>query len=160
MFTPFGWSEREMTSAPSSMRMRGAILYAAPLAESTTTRRPEQSMPRGIEDFTNSLYLPMASSMRYALPISAAVGRMASISPENITVSIFASISSGSLNPSRPKNLMPLSSYELWDADMTTPASARRLLVRNAIPGVGHGPTKNTSTPMEQMPEVRALSII
>ena len=43
---------------------------------------------------------------------------------------------------------------------MTTPASARRLLVINAIAGVGMGPTKSTSTPIEQMPDVSADSSI
>jgi len=55
---------------------------------------------------------------------------------------------------------MPLSSNGLWEAEMTTPASARRLLVRNAMAGVGIGPTSSTSTPMEQIPAVRALSIM
>ncbi|GBE41789.1 hypothetical protein BMS3Bbin09_01697 [bacterium BMS3Bbin09] len=41
---------------------------------------------------------------------------------------------------------------------MTTPASTLRLLVTNAIPGVGIGPTRTTFMPIEQMPEVRALS--
>ena len=43
---------------------------------------------------------------------------------------------------------------------MTTPASARMLLVIKEIPGVGSGPTRSTSTPMEQMPEAMAFSII
>ena len=34
----------------------------------------------------------------------------------------------------------------------------RRLRVRNAIPGVGIGPTRTTFIPIEHMPEVRALS--
>ena len=55
---------------------------------------------------------------------------------------------------------MPLSSYGLCDAEITTPASALRLRVRNAIPGVGTGPTSSTSMPMEQSPEVSALSIM
>ncbi len=40
------------------------------------------------------------------------------------------------------------------------PASARMLRVMKAMPGVGMGPTRNTSTPMEQMPAVRAFSIM
>ena len=33
-------------------------------------------------------------------------------------------------------------------------------MVRKAIPGVGTGPINSTSMPMEQSPEVRALSIM
>jgi len=35
----------------------------------------------------------------------------------------------------------------LWEAVMTIPASARRLRVTYATPGVGRGPMKSTSTP-------------
>ena len=41
---------------------------------------------------------------------------------------------------------------------MTTPASARMLRVRNAIAGVGSGPTSHTSTPIEQIPDAIAVS--
>ena len=40
------------------------------------------------------------------------------------------------------------------------PASARMLHVMNAMPGVGSGPTSSTSTPIEQIPEVMAFSIM
>ena len=53
---------------------------------------------------------------------------------------------------------MPLSWNGLWEAEMTTPASARSVRVRNAIPGVGSGPTSSTSTPIEQMPDAIAVS--
>ncbi len=56
--------------------------------------------------------------------------------------------------------MMPLSWNGLWDAEMTTPASARMEEVILAIPGVGSGPTRSTSTPMEQMPAARAFSIM
>jgi len=46
----------------------------------------------------------------------------------------------------------------LWDAEITTPASARMLAVMKAMPGVGRGPTKRMSMPMEQMPDARAFS--
>jgi hypothetical protein len=48
----------------------------------------------------------------------------------------------------------------LCEAEIITPASARRLLVKNAIAGVGNGPTSKTSTPIEQIPEVNADSNI
>ena len=38
--------------------------------------------------------------------------------------SIAVSVSSESLKPSPPKNLMPLSRYGLWEAEMTTPRSS------------------------------------
>src|SRR5256885_14061332 len=41
-----------------------------------------------------------------------------------------------------------------------TPASARRLLAKNATAGVGMGPTSKTSTPIEQRPDVSADSIM
>ena len=96
--------------------------------------------------------------MRKALPISEAVGRRWSMESANTSSSIFASKSSGSLKPLAAKNLMPLSWKGLCEAEMTTPASARRLRVRNAMPGVGIGPTSSTSTPIEQMPEAMAVS--
>jgi hypothetical protein len=46
----------------------------------------------------------------------------------------------------------------LCEAEIITPASARMLRVRKAMPGVGIGPQTSTSTPIEQMPEVKALS--
>ena len=70
------------------------------------------------------------------------------------------SSSSGSLKPSCEKNLIPLSWYGLWEAEIITPASALRLRVKNATPGEGIGPTSNTSTPMEQIPEINADSSI
>ena len=53
---------------------------------------------------------------------------------------------------------MPLSWYGLWLALITTPASDRMDSVRNAIPGVGSGPVRTTSTPIEQIPEAMAVS--
>ena len=38
--------------------------------------------------------------------------------------------------------------------------SARMLVVIKAMPGVGRGPTRRISTPMEQMPAARAFSIM
>jgi hypothetical protein len=46
----------------------------------------------------------------------------------------------------------------LCEAEITIPASALMLRVRKAMPGVLSGPTCSTSTPMEQMPAVRADS--
>ncbi len=87
-----------------------------------------------------------------------AVGRSESSAFSKINASIFRSVSSGSLKPSRPKNLMPLSSYGLCDAEITAPASARIELVRLAMAGVGSGPISATSTPIDMMPEASACS--
>ncbi len=72
--------------------------------------------------------------------------------------SISASISSGSLKPSGPKILIPLSMYGLWLALITMPASALMLVVRCAIAGVGIGPHRMTRPPIEQMPAASAVS--
>ena len=106
----------------------------------------------------------MASSTRLALPMRLAVGRSPlkssspAAAPSSTSCSMRSSVSSGSLKPSRPKNLMPLSWYGLWLALITTPASARIDSVMKAMPGVGSGPMSITSTPMEQMPEAMACS--
>ena len=96
--------------------------------------------------------------MRNALPMLVAVGRKWCSSSLAISSSIFISMSSGSLNPSRLKNLMPLSWYGLWLAEMTAPASARIETVSCEMAGVGSGPQMSTSTPMLQMPEASAVS--
>ena len=75
-----------------------------------------------------------------------------------MSASISASASSGSLKPSLPKILMPLSSYGLWLALMTMPASARMLTVRCATAGVGTGPHSSTRPPIDVMPDAIAVS--
>jgi hypothetical protein len=70
--------------------------------------------------------------------------------------SIRSSIASGSFIPSAEKNLMPLSSGGLWEAEITTPASAARWPVRKATAGVGTTPSRSTSAPAEQIPADRA----
>ena len=56
------------------------------------------------------------------------------------------------------KNLMPLSVKGLWEAEMTTPTSTRMSRVRKEMAGVGSGPTRMTSMPAAQKPEVSAYS--
>ena len=98
--------------------------------------------------------------MRTALPMASGAARALSLPAPMISMrrSMSASISSGSLNPSAAKILMPLSWYGLCDALMTTPASARIDQVMKAIPGVGSGPTSMTSAPAETIPACIALS--
>ncbi len=51
-------------------------------------------------------------------------------------------MSSDSLKPYGPKNLIPLSSGGLWEAEITTPDPASSAGVRNAMAGVGSTPTQ------------------
>ena len=62
------------------------------------------------------------------------------------------------MKPSGPKNLMPLSSKGLCEAEIITPRSAR--IERASMPtaGVGTGPTRKTSMPTEVKPAVSAVS--
>ena len=53
---------------------------------------------------------------------------------------------------------MPLSSYGLWLALITMPASARMLTVRCATAGVGTGPHSSTRPPIEVTPAASAVS--
>ena len=82
-------------------------------------------------------------------PTPAPVGRSQSWPS---TASISSSFVSGSLNPPRAKNLMPLSGMGLCDAEITAPISTLSTEVRNATPGVGMMPASITSKPPADMP--------
>ena len=106
MLNPSGETPIGTTSAPSSWNTWGPTWYAAPWAQSTTIFIPLRSSSAGKVDLQNSMYRPEASSMRFARPSCAA-----ELQPmvNSRAFSISASKSSGSLNPSPEKNLMPLS---------------------------------------------------
>ncbi len=72
--------------------------------------------------------------------------------------SISRSTASGSFVPSAEKNLMPLSSNGLCEAETMMPADRRSARVRNATPGVGIGPTSIVSTPAADSPDSSAAS--
>jgi len=72
--------------------------------------------------------------------------------------SISPSTASASFMPSPEKNLIPLSSKGLCEAEIITPAERRSALVRNATPGVGIGPTRSVSTPAAERPASSADS--
>jgi len=74
------------------------------------------------------------------------------------SASISNSASSDSLNPSGPKNLIPLSSAGLWLAEIITPTSARIDGVSSPTAGVGTGPSSSTFMPVEVKPAVSAFS--
>src|ERR1700687_6089517 len=74
--------------------------------------------------------------------------------------SIVRSAASESLKPMDAKNLMPLSWKGLWDAEITTPASACKRCVSAATAGVGTTPASKASPPIEQIPATSAASIM
>ena len=53
---------------------------------------------------------------------------------------------------------MPLSSYGLWDAEMTQPSSAPSRPTSIATPGVGMTPAVSATPPAETMPSTSASS--
>jgi hypothetical protein len=73
--------------------------------------------------------------------------------------SIASSTSSGSFAPLAEKNFIPLSSNGLCDALITMPADSRSARVRYAMPAVGSGPQRYTSTPAADSPASSAASI-
>ncbi len=70
-----------------------------------------------------------------------------------------ASACSSNFCPRPEKTLMPLSSYGLCDAEMTTPTSNPCWRVSTATAGVGMTPTERTSPPIALTPRARARSI-
>jgi hypothetical protein len=60
--------------------------------------------------------------------------------------------------PSAEKNLMPLSSNGLCEAEIMMPAESRSAFVRKATAGVGIGPTRSVSTPAAERPDSSADS--
>jgi len=74
------------------------------------------------------------------------------------SASIASSTASASFSPCAEKNLMPLSSCGLCEAEITMPASARSERVRNATAGVGIGPSSLTSQPAATRPASSAAS--
>src|ERR1700738_3751121 len=79
---------------------------------------------------------------------------------EAISPSYSISPPSESLNPSAPKNLIPLSSIGLCEAEIITPAAASMLLVIAATAGVGTMPSCTTVRPGDVIPATIAPSSI
>ena len=80
--------------------------------------------------------------------------------PLSITPWISSSNSSGSLYPLLSKNLIPLYSTGLCDAEIITPASAPYFLVKCATAGVGITPKIIASAPTDNIPATSADSSI
>src|ERR1700733_11590381 len=93
------------------------------------------------------------------MPMSRPVGR-GRCACESMRDSISLSTASDSLKPSAPKNLMPLSSMGLCEAEIITPAAASMLLVMAATAGVGTMPSCTTWRPVDVMPATIAPSSI
>ena len=68
-------------------------------------------------------------------------------------------IASGSLKPSAPKSLMPLSRQGLCEAEITTPAANPCVRVRNATAGVVTMPALSTLTPAWRRPAASVAAI-
>ena len=95
----------------------------------------------------NSLYSFIKSNSISDIPIFSFFAVNSSSFPESITSSISSSISSGIFIPLLLKNLIPLNSKVLCDADITTLASAFSFLVKYATAGVGITPNNFTFAP-------------
>ena len=72
----------------------------------------------------------------------------------NTISSTFFSILLLNFKPLESKNFNPLYSYVLWEAVIITPISALKVFISNGTAGVGNGPTKITSIPIEIKPPV------
>src|SRR6266699_1315322 len=182
MFRPSGSSPMVMTSAPARRSTSGAIWYAAPCAQSATTRRPASGGCGWSGSVASrwSRYRSCSSLASLTRPNSLTAGP-ASVDWAFVDwafvdwafvdwafvdwafgarsrASMSSSTASVSLTPPRPKNLIPLSLAGLWLAEMTTPNAASRAPVRYATPGVGRTPSLSTSTPELASPATTAAS--
>src|ERR1035437_6778145 len=155
---PSGSHPMATTSAPTSSYRRAAISAAAPLAPSTTSRRPSSRRPS-------------SSDTRWAREASAAPGSLTTRptpkpsglrgprTPGSRTCSssssMAVSVSTDTLVPPRANSLMPSSAKGLCDAEITAPGMSRSA-DNQAMAGVGRIPTSMTSAPSPASPAERA----
>ena len=117
MFRPSGSAPMNRASRCTPSASRRAAAAAAPFAQSNTTRR-SPCTPVAVR-----LEQPVGVALDGVLDrLDAAAARARGAEP--IAASTSASAASGSLRPSAPRNLMPLSAYGLCEAEMTQPRSA------------------------------------
>src|SRR5437899_5609797 len=154
MFMPSGSTLMAITSAPASSRARGLVRKAAPCAQSITTFIPSRRRPSS-ERSACATYRSSACGSNETIPTSAPMAVAPRTSRRD---SMPCSSASLSLNPSRPKNLIPLWLAGLCEAETTAPASAPASGVRKAAAGVGSTPHKRTSAPAESSPADSAAS--
>ena len=159
MLRPLGEAWVKMTVPPSSAKSCGAMAQAAPLAQSMTMRCPS-SERSGTALNRERMYSARSASLigrpfsvvRCPLPVGDSRRR-------KISASMASSVASGSLYPSGPKSLMPLSCQGLCEAEMTTPAENLCARARKATAGVGMTPALSTVAPPATRPAVSAAAI-
>src|SRR5436305_8193598 len=104
--------------------------------------------------------LPIRRRARDAEPAPAAPAARSGSHAASMRASMASSVASDSLNVSAPKNLIPLSSYGLCDAEMTAARSRPYRVRSSAAAGVGSTPPSRTSPPAEAIPAASAASSI
>src|SRR3954470_21331266 len=153
MLRPSGSALIAMTSAPAARRARGPAWYAAPWAQSSTTRTPAREWSR--VPTRCSTYSSTGVAYGVTRPTAPPSGRSQSSSR---CCSMSFSTASSSLSPPPARNLMPLSGIGLCEALMTTPRSAPSAWVMYATAGVGRTRSRSTSTPAAARPATTACS--
>ena len=128
MLIPSGLSQVTNTFAPSFSRAFFAVTLDAPLAQSMAILSP--SRRTSVVDTAKSIYLSTKVLSSVQWPIRSCVARTTSSDLSRIIPSIRFSVSSLSLYPSPLKNLIPLCSKGLCDAEIITPASNPHFLTR------------------------------
>ena len=150
MFIPFGVLFTILWFIFNLENTFSATWYVAPFAVSITTLKSSLlyfsiiSSKFFLKKYT---YSSTKSSAFSAIPILSLQAVSSSNFPESITSSISSSISSGILVPSLLKYFTPLNSKVLWDAEITTLASAFNFFVKYATAGVGKTPNCFTFAP-------------
>ena len=147
-----------ITCAPKVRKITGAIRLFAPLEQSMTTFKPFSLV--GALAMMWSMYSLSISPSLITRPTEEPRGFLLLSCSAATIASISSSTASGSLCPVCEKNLMPLSSNGLCEAEITAPALACSLLVKYETAGVGITPKRCASPPAEQMPAARAASSI
>src|SRR6185503_20152828 len=152
MLRPSGWAPIIVSRSWPSARSTGpATGVAAPLAQSRISRGERaERWPK--PPTSQSAYRSLASSSRSQRPPPG--------SGPSRAASIATSWRSDNFLPSPPRNLMPLSRYGLWEAEMTQPRSASSIEASTATPGVGMTPASSATPPAATMPSTRAASSI
>ena len=147
------------TVAPRRCSAAGVVWQEAPWPQSTATTRPSSLRPSSVS-MAWSTYALRASFILMMWPTPAPVGSVsAAMASSDMTQALISSsTASGSFIPLRLKNLMPLNSGGLCEAEMTMPPSSSFWTVSSATAGVGMTPQQCGRPPSAMMPAVRALS--
>ena len=150
IFIPSGLLFIILCSIPKLVNTFSATLYVAPFAVSINTLKPSlllfsiSSSKFFLKKYT---YSSIKSSLISETPIFSFLAVSSSNFPDSITSSISSSRLSGIFIPLLLKNLIPLNSNVLCEADITTLASAFNFFVKYATAGVGITPSNFTFAP-------------